>query len=447
MDGKSDNFAEFAENAEAGEGTTAWVGEGAGGDETDIVESVTVQAETLTAWSEADDEEPDSPRKPWRFVWGIVASVLVVCALVVTVVLNVLQKGNPAPNAGPAPSTHAPPQPVLDGTYRVDYNFAKQTENGAPYGQPNIGNIAWYAFRSSCRHTGCFATGTKLDANNHGVVSNPSRTVELHFADGHWQLKPLQIQRQLPQCLGADGKSVVAGAATAIVTWSLEPQPDGTLRGVDTNTTLTNECGTQGEVQQAPMAATRTGDVTASVTLADPATVAASLTNDTAVPPTPGPALDGTYRLDQDLAKQTANGAPTRTVGTPSELDWWALRSLCTSKCVATGVEVDARNHQEATNNTRVVLHFVDGQWRNTPTLGTNGCGGNWTKQRQQETESWSLTPQPDRTIRGTHTTSVLTNECGAQGIVYRTPISLTWVGDVAPSVVLADPALFATVE
>lgn len=399
------------------------------------------------AWSAdapAAEVESASNRRPLSLpLRALLISVLVAAVGLATFVLG----GRPVLSRHdgvlrPAPSA-APP---LDGTYRVDYDFAKRTVNGAPYAQPNTGNIAWYAFRSSCRPTGCFATGTKLDANNHGLVSNPSLPVELHFADDHWQLKPLQIQRQLPQCLGADGKSVVAGAATAIVTWSLEPQPDGTLRGVDTNTTLTNECGTQGEVQQAPMAATRTGDVTASVTLADPATVAASLTNDTAVPPTPGPALDGTYRLDQDLAKQTANGAPTRTVSTPSELDWWALRSSCTSKCVATGVEVDARNHQEATNSTRVVLHFVDGQWRNTPTLGTNGCGGNWTK-RQQETESWSLTPQPDRTIRGTHTTSVLTNECGAQGIVYRTPISLTWVGDVAPSIVLADPALFATVE
>lgn len=345
-----------------------------------------------------------------------------------------------------SPRANAPAAPTFDGTYRVDYDFAKRTENGAPYGQPNIGNTTWYAFRSSCRPTGCFATGTKLDANNHSMASSPSRTVELHFVDGHWRLKPVQIQVQLAQCLGADGKSVVAGAATTIVTWSLEPQPDGTLRGVDTQTTLTNECGTQGEVQQAPMVATRTGDVKPSVTLTDPATVAATLTTDTAVPPTAGPTLDGTYRLEQDLAKQTANDAPT-TGGTSSEIDWWALRSSCTSQCVATGIEVDERNHPEAMGSNRVVLHFIDGQWRNTPRLGTNGCRGNWTKQRQQETESWSLTPQPDRTLRGTHTTSVLTNECGDQGIVYRTPISLTRVGDVAPSVVLADPALFATVE
>jgi serine/threonine protein kinase, bacterial len=40
-------------------------------------------------------------------------------------------------------------------------------------------------------------------------------------------------------------------------------------------------------------------------------------------------------------------------------------------------------------------------------------------------------------------TRTVLTNECGNQGTVYRTPIVATRTGDVAPSVTVADPALF----
>jgi hypothetical protein len=38
---------------------------------------------------------------------------------------------------------------------------------------------------------------------------------------------------------------------------------------------------------------------------------------------------------------------------------------------------------------------------------------------------------------------TVLTNECGNQGNVYRTPLSITRTGDVPPTVVLTDPALF----
>jgi hypothetical protein len=56
-----------------------------------------------------------------------------------------------------------------------------------------------------------------------------------------------------------------------MLTWSLEPQPDGALRGVKTGTALTNECGLQGQVAVAPVVATRTGDVAPSVIVADPA--------------------------------------------------------------------------------------------------------------------------------------------------------------------------------
>jgi serine/threonine-protein kinase len=52
---------------------------------------------------------------------------------------------------------------------------------------------------------------------------------------------------------------------------SFEPQPDGTLRGVMTQTMVTNECGDQGKVYQTPMVATREGDVPPGVVLADPA--------------------------------------------------------------------------------------------------------------------------------------------------------------------------------
>jgi serine/threonine-protein kinase len=53
------------------------------------------------------------------------------------------------------------------------------------------------------------------------------------------------------------------------------------------------------------------------------------------------------------------------------------------------------------------------------------------------------LEPQPDGTLRGTETETVLTNECGNQG-TWRTPLSVTRTGDVPRAVVLADPALFA---
>jgi len=40
---------------------------------------------------------------------------------------------------------------------------------------------------------------------------------------------------------------------------------------------------------------------------------------------------------------------------------------------------------------------------------------------------------------------TVLSNACGIQGRVYRTPFTATRTGDVAPSVAVVDPALFVT--
>jgi hypothetical protein len=56
---------------------------------------------------------------------------------------------------------------------------------------------------------------------------------------------------------------------------------------------------------------------------------------------------------------------------------------------------------------------------------------------------AWSLEPQPDGTLRGVQTHTALTNECGNQGTVYRTPMVVTRMGDVPPSVILSDPTLF----
>ncbi|MFZ1177476.1 MAG: hypothetical protein WAO15_14635 [Mycobacterium sp.] len=60
--------------------------------------------------------------------------------------------------------------------------------------------------------------------------------------------------------------------------WSWDPQADGTLRGLTIGTILSNGCGTQGTVYRTPFVATRTGDVAASVIVADPALFVAPIT-------------------------------------------------------------------------------------------------------------------------------------------------------------------------
>jgi serine/threonine-protein kinase len=54
---------------------------------------------------------------------------------------------------------------------------------------------------------------------------------------------------------------------------------------------------------------------------------------------------------------------------------------------------------------------------------------------------SKSLEPQPDGTFLGIETTTVLTNECGAEGQVFQVPYIATRVGDVPAGIAVSDPA------
>ena len=181
--------------------------------------------------------------------------------------------------AAPATSSPAPAvagvTPVLDGTFRLDFDDAHQTVDG----QPTTGGSQetnWFAFRSLCTSAGCVATGTALAAENHQIpIGGPS--LVLRFTDGHWQNRP--HLESSPCSTGTNQNS-----HQIALTSSLEPQPDGTLRGVQTGTSLTNECRDQGTVWRTPMVVTRTGDVPPAVVLADPA-----LFESPAAPPTTGP--------------------------------------------------------------------------------------------------------------------------------------------------------------
>jgi serine/threonine protein kinase, bacterial len=337
----------------------------------------------------------------------------------------------------------APPVAVFDGTYRLDYDYEKQTINGAPYAVHTSDTASWWAFHSACRSTGCVAAATELDPKDHQAPHTPATSAEYRFVDGHWQSAPVQLKLGQPRCLGTDGQ-VVAATTTVMLTWTLTPQPNGTLNGTKTGTALTDECGLQGQVAVAPVVATRVDPVPAGVPIADPATVSPSPPNSTAAPHVAGPVLDGTYRLDFNLQNQTINGAVT---GLATEVQqWWAFRSVCTpAGCVASGSELDESNQQEGTGTTNV-LRFVDGHWQGTPRLqAPSQCDGTKQPLTDDETRLWSWDPQPDGTLKGMQIGTVLSNECGNQGTVYRTPFVATRTGDVAPSVIVADPALFLT--
>jgi len=64
---------------------------------------------------------------------------------------------------------------------------------------------------------------------------------------------------------------------------------------------------------------------------------------------------------------------------------------------------------------------------------------------RDDETRLWSWDLQSDGKFRGLQIGAILSNGCGTQGTVYRTPFVATRMGDVAGSVIVADPALFTS--
>ncbi len=270
----------------------------------------------------------------------------------------------------------------------------------------------------------------------------PAESV-LHFADGHWQETPTRVQVNDPACLGVDGQ-VVEGSDTELSSWSMTPESDGTLKGVITTTVLTNECGYQGLIVQAPFVATRTGEAPAGVIVADPAGVAVPPSTETRAPAATDPTLNGVFRVDYNYANQTINGRPGRRGSmADTESEWWAFRSACTpTRCAATGSGLAENNHL-VTTGSAIAVEFIEDAWQNTPTLLVpRPCSGDDEK-THNSTTNWSFQPQPDGTLKGFQTSTILTDECGLKGYVYKTPINITWTGDVPPTVTVADPNLF----
>ncbi|MFV8315802.1 serine/threonine-protein kinase [Mycobacterium sp. 23] len=206
--------------------------------------------------------------------------------------------------AAPAPSAAvtAPSGRVLDGIYRLDLNRAKRTTNGTPI-RHDGGTTNWWAFRSVCTSGGCAATGVRLDDGTHQVAdtTDGGETDTLKFAAGYWQGASQQIRISCHQANQAGQNT-----QQETVALSLALQSDGTLRGVQTETVGSNECGAQGAVLRVPVVATRVGDVPANLPLADPAQVigAAAVPATRPMPPVLGGSCSDVDKLGYD---QTSN--------------------------------------------------------------------------------------------------------------------------------------------
>jgi serine/threonine-protein kinase len=221
-----------------------------------------------------------SPRTRWA---ALICAVLIAVAAAGSILYTFQTDGSqpkpalaarpasPVPGAAPANSAR-----VLNGTYRLAYDRSKRTTNGTPVRHDGAADNFW-AFRSACTNNGCAATGVQLDDANHQVASTTDggQSDVLHFVAGYWQGVP---QQERVSCTQKNGPVGATEAET--VAWSLAPQSDGTLRGVETETVTSNECGAQGAVLQVPVVATRVADAPPNLALPDP-------TQSISVPTTP----------------------------------------------------------------------------------------------------------------------------------------------------------------
>lgn len=172
-------------------------------------------------------------------------------------------------SAANAAATPAPGGPVFDGLYRLDYDNLAASLNGNPW--PAAGNqIAsyWWAFRSTCKPSGCVATSTRMDSSNHAVpfIEGGGMTAVFRFVNDSWQGDPARgsLPCEAPNVMQAQAMD------TAL---ALTPQPDGALAGVQTTTIQSNECGLQGAVITVPVRATWLEGVPPGSPIADPAAV------------------------------------------------------------------------------------------------------------------------------------------------------------------------------
>jgi serine/threonine-protein kinase len=212
-----------------------------------------------------------------RTRWGtaLVCAVLIAVAATWSILYSFqpdTSPTNPALASKPSVSAAGAPTsggPVLNGAYRLDYNQSQRTANGIPIRQDGAAT-SWWAFRSACTTNGCAATGTQLDDATHQVANTADggQTDTLRFVGGYWQGAP---QQQRVGCTQPNGQ--VRATQQETIAWSLAPQADGTLRGTETETVLSNDCSAQGAVVRVPVVATRVGDAPPGVTLADPTQV------------------------------------------------------------------------------------------------------------------------------------------------------------------------------
>jgi serine/threonine protein kinase, bacterial len=233
-------------------------------DATSVVPPPTEAAPEL-AWSEDDGDADDA--QPWREAWGRASIFVFVAALMAFAIAvvgwfavrahhNHPVASTPSTTAAAAlpPIASAPPAPTgptLDGAYQLTFDAAASTYRGGTSPKRSGIRTIWWAFRSSCTPAGCTASGVKLDDTDHSVRSAKNITDTFTYVDGQWEDAPIPVP-----------DTVAPGCPRDSNQWTMRPQPDGTLAGIET-ITIEGTCGSAGNATITPFTATRIGPVPA----------------------------------------------------------------------------------------------------------------------------------------------------------------------------------------
>jgi serine/threonine-protein kinase len=310
--------------------TAVGLSPGAGGAQTEIVPQVE-RPETVTAWSEADD---DALTQPWPAVWKratLVASVGVIAAVGIGVggwmTFRSHHDSAPVPPAASVTTAVHPTPPTLDGTFRIEEYRSQPVFHGrtTPAPQNNATVTSWWAFRSTCMAGTCVAYGIKLENNDHTHFAAANINDDLVFKDGRWQDALPHTETQ--PC--GDGKS-----ETTFTVWTFEPTTAGTIHGTTTTTVTNDGCGVFGNSMTVPFAAFREGDAPAGVPV--PSTVP-TIAPPPAVPSLPVQTPDTRdQQLLNDLADHGVNASDFKDGPTG---EWAAAKTVCAMRSNGTSVD------------------------------------------------------------------------------------------------------------
>ena len=233
--GTEDSPQETASSAvEGADSTTAWAGDGAGGDATEIVADKTQAAPEL-AWSADDARAAPAPyRQPWAKALLVAAAILVpltVVAAIIAVPRWMSQRNSPAPsaarptslpvNAGAAPHGRLQPEDLAAATV-ASQEKADRHASGDFAGEwllyvrnlrEGITQQDFVHYSQVCSRTGLKlkATGVRMDGNDRAIVRlellGGTRAYTWAYEDGAWYQMPDDF---LSSNFGKSGDQLIA---------------------------------------------------------------------------------------------------------------------------------------------------------------------------------------------------------------------------------------------